>query len=680
MRQAVAGIRKVHLIFKTHLDVGYTDFARQVVKLYFSEYIPQALQIARELRLAGSPEHFTWTTGSWLIYQYLEQASPTERARMEEAIRAGDISWHGLPFTTHSELLDPGLFRHGLSLSRLLDVRFGRHTIAAKMTDVPGHTRGILPLMAEAGIQFLHIGVNSASTPPAVPPVFVWRDPCGAEVIVMYHKGSYGELMTVPGLDEAIVFAHTGDNLGPQSTEQIQEVFAEMRRDFPGAEICSSTLDAFARQLIKVKAQLPVITAEIGDTWIHGAGTDPKKISQYRALLRLRRKWLESGIIGPEDSHIFAFSQSLLLVPEHTNGLDIKVHLADFETWDKKAFQAARSQENFTTIEASWQEQRSYLDQALQGLEDTSLAVQARNLLAELEPRYPELTGYQRLDQLSAPLSPVHFDVGFDRNTGAITRLVERRTGRIWASPDHPLGLFLYEVFSAADVDRFLRQYIKHRQRTWYWAYPDFGKPGMETVDPGHREWTPLLTSLYCRAENSEPEGSQKKGMRFLALLEMPPEACFGHGAPRQVTLEVFFPDSEPKIDFDLQWFGKDANRLPEALWFSLCPKVRKASGWRMEKVGQWISPLEVIFDGARKLHAVGSGVSYRDDHTSLLIESLDAPLVAPGQRSLLNFNNRQPPLNRGLHFNLYNNIWGTNFPMWYEEDARFRFVVRFRV
>jgi hypothetical protein len=28
------------------------------------------------------------------------------------------------------------------------------------------------------------------------------------------------------------------------------------------------------------------------------------------------------------------------------------------------------------------------------------------------------------------------------------------------------------------------------------------------------------------------------------------------------------------------------------------------------------------------------------------------------------------------LHFNLYNNIWGTNHPMWYDEDAKFRFAL----
>jgi hypothetical protein len=48
------------------------------------------------------------------------------------------------------------------------------------------------------------------------------------------------------------------------------------------------------------------------------------------------------------------------------------------------------------------------------------------------------------------------------------------------------------------------------------------------------------------------------------------------------------------------------------------------------------------------------------------------------GEPSLLNFNNRQPSLKKGMHFNLYNNVWGTNFRMWYDEDARFRFALSY--
>jgi hypothetical protein len=73
----------------------------------------------------------------------------------------------------------------------------------------------------------------------------------------------------------------------------------------------------------------------------------------------------------------------------------------------------------------------------------------------------------------------------------------------------------------------------------------------------------------------------------------------------------------------------------------------------------------------------VGQGLVYRNEPLELLLTTLDAPLVAPGEPSLLDFNNEPPDLSKGMHFNLYNNVWGTNFPMWYHEAARFRFVWR---
>ena len=80
--------------------------------------------------------------------------------------------------------------------------------------------------------------------------------------------------------------------------------------------------------------------------------------------------------------------------------------------------------------------------------------------------------------------------------------------------------------------------------------------------------------------------------------------------------------------------------------------------------------------NGNRHLHAVGHGVTCADGDALLRIETLDAPLVAPGKPSQLDFNNNQPDLTQGVHFNLHNNLWGTNFPMWFEDDCRFRFKV----
>ena len=83
--------------------------------------------------------------------------------RLERAIRRGDIVWNGVPYTVESEAMNRALFEGGLALSARLDKRYHRHTVAAKMTDVPGHTRSIIaPSPARA-----YASSTSASTPPA---------------------------------------------------------------------------------------------------------------------------------------------------------------------------------------------------------------------------------------------------------------------------------------------------------------------------------------------------------------------------------------------------------------------------------------------------------------------------------------------------------------------------------
>jgi hypothetical protein len=146
---------------------------------YFAEFFPRAIDLAHQLR-QSSDYRYVWTTGSWLLYEYLEQASSAERSRMEKAISAGDIAWHALPFTWQTELLDESMISGAISISESLDRRFGRTTTGAKMTDVPGHTRGLISPLAAHGIKFLDIGVNDASTPAGVPSLFLWKDAKGA--------------------------------------------------------------------------------------------------------------------------------------------------------------------------------------------------------------------------------------------------------------------------------------------------------------------------------------------------------------------------------------------------------------------------------------------------------------------------------------------------------------------
>ncbi len=254
----------MHVVFKTHLDLGFTDLAAAVEERYRSQFIPRAIDLAEELAAEGGDDAFIWTTGSWLIDMSLRTGTPDQVARLERAIEAGHVAWHALTVTTHSELMDIDLFRSGIAIARRLDARFGTRTIAAKMTDVPGHTRGSVGLVADAGVEYVHPGVNPAPPRPHVPRAFRWIAPDGRHLVVNYAD-SYGSSSLIPGARDALEFAHTGDNTGPPTADEVRAVFADLRQKYPGATVVASTLDRYARAILAHADDLPAVSEEIGD-------------------------------------------------------------------------------------------------------------------------------------------------------------------------------------------------------------------------------------------------------------------------------------------------------------------------------------------------------------------------------------------------------------------------------
>lgn len=637
---------QVLVVFKTHLDVGFTDSAAAVRNGYLRHFIPAVLRLARETR--QSKERYVWTTGSWLVYRFLEEATPRLRREMEEAVEEGDFHWHALPFTTHSELMPPDLFRAGLFFSQRLDQRFGRRTIAAKMTGVPGHTRGIVPILADAGVQMLHIGVNPASTVPEVPPCFRWQC-AGREIVVIYEK-EYGADTLLP--DGMVLSVNlTNDNLGPHRLSEMQQVYAQLKQKFPRASIFPGSLDQAAAWIGARRQKLPVITKEIGDTWIHGIGSDPVKVNAFREMTRLRRQWIRIGRWNEADDSDLAFVEPLLLVAEHTWGMDIKTHLNEWSLYTAEQLRHGLTLPAFRKVAASWREQRRYLKEALRVLPD-ELQSEARSALHALCPRklkslpgaHPVATG-QRFDfgiwQLAV------------NENGAITSLRRSGTRRDVANDQYQLAALSYQIFSAADYERFYRQYNTNDVD---WARKDFKKIGL-VADIHSATFTP-----YLRALNATDD-------QFRAELAFAEDVVL-QGAPDGISLEAkACPDG---FDLVVQWLRKIPTRWPEAIWLRFNPIIATGA-WRFEKMGVDLDPRDVVNRGNRALHGVSGAVR----NGILSVESSDAILVSPGEPRLLDFNNRLPDLHSGITYNLFNNIWGTNFSMWNGDGSAFRF--RFR-
>jgi uncharacterized protein DUF5054 len=657
-------VKRVLVMFKCHFDAGFIDTQAAVVQKYFTVYFPRAIEVATQMRESGD-ERYVWTTGSWLLYEYLEQATPKDRKRVEQAIANGDIAWHALPFTWQTELMPPSMIAGGIGLSQSLDRRFGRTTTGAKMTDVPGHTRGIIAPLVSHNVKFLDIGVNDASTPAQLPTWFAWKAPTGETLAVLYHHG-YGAVRRLPDSDLAVAIVVRDDNSGPHTPEEIAATYAALHRQFPNAQVVATSLTEIANAVTPHKNAMPVVTQEIGDTWIHGVASDPLKVARYREVSRLREGWLSQGQFSIGDATDLALLRRLLLEAEHTWGTDTKTWL-DFDHYTPAQLAPMLDTKNYKIVEFSWEEKRQDLFEGIAAL-PPPLGEQAQNAIRGLAAKEPQASP-ATLRPASTAIETRHFLVVIDPKSGAIIRLRNKQSGREWASPTHPLALFSYQTLSQKDYARFFANYVVSNED---WAKKDFGKPNIELYGAESREWQPTLRELHVE------KGSD--GHRVLTSMAIDDAEALSSGRaafPQKLYLELILPNTSPVIELNFYWFQKPATRMPEALWLSFSPVVSDPQGWMLDKSGEQVSPLDVVTAGNRHMHALGKGFSYREGHESFAVETLDAPVVALGEKSPLNFSTSQPDLAGGIHCNLFNNAWGTNYIMWFGEDMRFRFVLR---
>lgn len=650
-------MKTITILFKTHLDIGFTGLAEDVAKAY-PGYIRNAIATADYFRRKDpSPEGFRyrWTVGSWLIDSFFEQADAADRALLEKAIRAGDIVWHAMPFTTESETVGLSAFRAGLGRALDLNRRFGLHVHSAKLTDVPGHTRGIIGPFAEAGVTLLHIGTNPGCGVCNLPEAFRWRDAEGRELYVVYQT-EYGKLLELPD-GNAYLMSVANDNLGAHSPESVEAILADLRRKHPEAVIRSGTLDDLSDGLDRVRDSLPVVTSEIGSTWVHSAGTDPLKIARYRECLRF------AETLAPAVRN--AFLRELEIVTEHTGGLDTKTFLHDRRHWSGAAIRklgayhpktaaaahrADKTDHGFALSVRSWDEQREYIDATVRTLPQAE-QVALKHRLAALSPKPAATVRSMMLSGDELRVRAAHFSFDIDAERGCLSNLHRADGTPLFDSA----LLFGGEQFSPEDYDTYHRNYL--RLQLW-WTHADFGKPGMPKRPYRLYEGFPVAVR----------ELPERDGRRLLL------RARRANVFTKSWEMELHLPESAPELRATLRVFGKDPSRSAHALWCSFAP-AKNQGPLSFTKLGERIDPYDVVEGGGRSLHAIDGSVSLEGGAS---VETLDAPLLAPGVRELLwTHKNPLPQTGEPFHINLYNNIWGCNFPMWFGDDMSYRFVIR---
>jgi hypothetical protein len=378
-------IRTVHIVSADHLDAGFKyPYVAQVLSEWMNRWIPDSIELSEQLRAAGGEVQHRWTMSPWVASFLLDCPHAVWRERNEfsttiespglvcpnasavaafkAAVARGDINFYASAFCTMFEYGDAELTRWTSDFVRSIGTHAGqkhRSTVASQR-DEPGITRAAIPQLVARGVTGLSVGMDASVIPPDVPPAFVWRDePSGTELLVAWHSYGYGggrsgrswgssdsgfspeasgpgrcmtaapgcnSTITVPGFSHALALFVSEDNRGPPTREQLEHYFNASRQLFPNATLISSTYEAFFEELQAVRHILPVITSEIGDTWVDTAPSDPLLAAQFRALMRARSRCATEAPTACNDSDTTAaspfynFSRFLLKNIEHDWG------------------------------------------------------------------------------------------------------------------------------------------------------------------------------------------------------------------------------------------------------------------------------------------------------------------------------------------------------------------------
>ena len=122
-------------------------------------------------------------------------------------------------------------------------------------------------------------------------------------------------------------------------------------------------------------------------------------------------------------------------------------------------------------------------------------------------------------------------------------------------------------------------------------------------------------------------------------------------------------------IKTELIWLNKDASRLPEALYLR-CYFNASLNNIRVKKIDSYINPSQIVSRGNRK-NMIAQHILMDIDNIKVQVTPYQSPLLSLGMGDVLHYDNNFPDINKeGISFILCNNLWGTNFTMWYEENA----------
>lgn len=738
-----SGVTDIVVVFKMHVDIGYTDWAEGVLQKYVDRMLDETLASIEETSSLPEPEQFVWTIPAWPLKYMLENCSDEKKIKLEKAIKEGRIVPHALPVTYETEASDLENLVRGLTYSTWINEKFSLPPARdAKLTDVPSHSHVLPTLLTNAGIDFLHLGCNPGSTAPDVPTLFWWQGPDGSKLLTFYWAEYYGSgILPPPGWPHKtwLAMIHTHENSGAPTPEEVAELLKTAKETLPDVNVKIGRLSDFYDLLMKENPELPVITGDMPDTWIHGYMSMPRETRISKFLQRetynaekLNSLMMEWGMTGySAEAKITSAVENMILFDEHTFGAAMS-H-GNQHTWTyNDAFKINKSLGYYNYIEGTWIEKGNRIRSA-EKIVVPLMKQQLSQLASSVDQEGKRIVVYNSLpwprsgrvdffagvyqkkfkiyglkDAGSGKIIPVYEDynhISFDADSvpslgyKTYIPLLEPIEYKSSLNMDEHNNLMENEFFvlkidkekgtlSSVFDKRNKKELVDQNSDKGFAEYI-LERPGQKQIDaynrayikPGAENWAEdeMIRPPIPNQESRVYRGTCEK-IEYLNMGNAVRATVFGmlddeDSQSYLVTYTLY--EKQPYVEVVWGVDGKKPKALPEAGWLAFPFNADKPE-YRLYRTGGIVNPQNEFVErtNADFCFLNTSMTMYEASGSGVALNCPASPGISIDNPGLFQFSKKKQLKTGKVFVNLYNTQWGTNFTEWIEGSFSSRMYI----
>jgi len=339
---------EIYILHHSHVDIGYTHVQTEVEQKHW-QYYKQVIDLARKTADYPTGSAFKWNVEVlWAVDSFLKQASPEDIQVFVDAVKKGWIGLDALYGNELTALCRPEELIRLVDYAQTLRQRYDVKINSAMITDVPGYTWGIVPVLAQSGVKYFSVGPNRGhrigyTLSKWGDKPFYWESPSGRQRILCWVAGEGYSFFHSGRLDGGRLFDYLkrleeseypydmiqlrysigGDN-GPPDPDMSDFVRDWNQRYAYPKLVVVTTTEMFREFESRYAEKIPKFSGDFTPYWEDGAGSSAAETAINRqAAERLVQTEALWAMLNPAEYPAEQFCEAwrnAILYDEHTWG------------------------------------------------------------------------------------------------------------------------------------------------------------------------------------------------------------------------------------------------------------------------------------------------------------------------------------------------------------------------